>query len=75
MRKLIRALLIALLLLLTTGCNSKIWNEGLFGRQVEDTWTVTLHMDYDGDGDIDTVIYHYTLYTNGDIEVWEEVID
>lgn len=76
-----RRLLIALLAagLLITSCSSKIWEGGygpfgLCGKQIDSQWTVTLHYDYDGDGDIDTVIWHYTLYENGDLEVWEEVI-
>jgi len=59
---------------LASGCSSKFWDEGLLGRAIEETWTVTIHLDYDGDGDIDTVLYHYTLYTNGDLDVREEVI-
>ena len=79
MRRLLIALLAAGLLL--TGCGGS-WNEfwdgglpGVFGyKPIDSQWKVTMHYDYDGDGDIDTVIWHYTLYKNGDLEVWEEVI-
>ncbi len=80
MRRMTISLAIALLLTLSLLCSCssgwfmKLDRGGIFGIP-EREWDVTMYMDYDCDGDIDTVIYHYTLWKNGDIDVTIEVID